>query len=449
MAPDALIQSIDAEQSVLGALLIDGNALDRVASFLHPEHFSRTDHGKIMQAMLDSAEIGEPVDVTTVWERLRQNDGDRGQYTYLVTLASNTPSAANVAHYARMVVDRADRRTLLTALSEAGELAHSTVTPFKDVLDAVQAKVMSLSERASRDPIRLADAAPAWRAELARRASGESAALPTHFLDLDHKLGGGLRPGELVIVAGRPSMGKSALAIQIAEHAARTEHPALVMSLEMSRQDLLDRVVAGETRIQLEKLRSGESAEHSNVEAALSTIGRWPLFIDDSPAMPVHEIRAKARTMKRRHGLSLLVVDYLQLMPGQGETRNLEIGAITGGLKALAKELAVPVIVLSQLNRGAENRADRRPQLSDLRDSGSIEADADIVLFVHREAQHRPNDPAWANKGEILIRKNRQGATGDVRLYWRGELTRFDNFTGEWPTERDAQPHRRRGFADD
>jgi replicative DNA helicase len=442
--------SIDAEQSVLGALLIDGTALDRVAGSMRPEHFTRTDHRVIMQAMLDCAEVGEPIDVVTVSERLRRNEGpDGATLSYLASLAANTPSAANIAHWARMVVERADRRGLLGALSEAHELARSSVMPFRDVLDAVQAKVMALTEHTSGEPIRLADAAPAWRAELSRRASGESAALATRLTDLDQKLDGGLRPGELVVVAGRSSMGKSAFAFQIAEHAARTGHPALVMSLEMSRQDLLDRAVAGETRIPLEQLRSGESAGHPYVEAALEAIGRWPLFIDDTPAMSVHQIRAKARTVKRRHGLELLVVDYLQLMSGDGETRNLEIAGITGGLKALAKELAVPVLAVSQLNRGADNRADRRPQLSDLRDSGAIEQDADIAMFVHREAYYRPSDTAWAGKGEVIVRKNRQGATGDVRLLWRGELTRFDNFAGEWPSERENMPARRRGFGDD
>jgi replicative DNA helicase len=453
LQPDALPQSLEAEQSLLGGLLIDGTAIDRITG-LRPDHFAREEHRAIYQAILDCADEDGVIDIVTVYDRLQRQRGGKSEndagLAYLGSLAQNTPSALNIRRYAELVRERALERDLLAALGEAAEIARNRAMPVREKLEAVQAKLGSVRETVSRDPIRLADALPAYREELQRRGTGESVALATSFVDLDSKLGGGLRPGELIIVAGRPSIGKSALAFQMAENVARGGLPVLVLSMEMSRQDVLDRAVAGESRIPLEAIRSGERVLEPNVEAALKRIQAWPLYIDDSPAMPIHEIRAKARGAKRRHGIRLLVLDYLQLMPGEGENRNHELAEITRGLKALAKELELPVVALSQMNRAIEGRAERRPQLSDLRDSGAIEQDADVVAFVHREEIYRPNDYDWRGKGEILIRKNRQGATGEVRMTWLGHLTRFENFTGDWPADRaGVRPLRRRGFGDD
>lgn len=453
LQPDALPQSLEAEQSVLGALLIDGTAIDRIAG-LRPEHFAREEHRAIYQAILDCAEEDGTIDIVMVFERMQRRQNTKpendSRLAYLGSLAQNTSSALNIRRYAELVRERALERDLLAALGEAEGIVRSRALPIREKLEAVQAKLGSVREAVSRDPVRLADALPAYREELRRRGTGESTSLATGFIDLDHRLGGGLRPGDLIIVAGRPSIGKSALAFQVAENVARTGAPALVLSMEMSRQDVLDRAVAGESRIPLEAIRSGERVQEANVEAALKRFQAWPLYIDDSPAMPIHEVRAKARAAKRRHGIRLVVLDYLQLMPGEGENRNHELGEITRGLKALAKELELPVVVLSQMNRAIEGRSERRPQLSDLRDSGAIEADADVVAFVHREEVYRPNDHNWRGKGEILIRKNRQGATGDVRMTWLGQFTRFENFSGDWPADRgDVRPLPRRGFGDD
>lgn len=445
--PDALPEALHAEQSVLGAVLIDTTAIDRIAS-LRPEHFASDVHRAIYQAALDCAEDDGIVDIVAVGERLRANGQDERIFGYLAQLAQNVPSALNVSRYAELVLERSTERALLAALVEAEQIVRTAAMPAREKLDAVQAKLMAITETVSRDPVRIGEALPAYREELGRRARGESVAMATGFADLDRKLGGGLRPGELVIVAGRPSMGKSAMAFQVAENAGRRGITALVLSMEMSRQDVLDRVVSGETRIPLEAIRNGERAADPSVEAALRTVQNWPLLIDDSPGLSVREIRAKARGAKRRYGLGLVVVDYLQLMPGEGENRNAELAGISRGLKALAKELEVPVIALSQLNRASENRADRRPVLSDLRDSGAIEQDADVVMFVHREAYYRPNDATWQGLGELLIRKQRNGALGDVRMTWLGHLTRFENFGGDWPSER-AVPLRRRAFGDD
>ncbi|MBI4293635.1 MAG: replicative DNA helicase [Betaproteobacteria bacterium] len=446
---DALPRSIEAEQSVLGALLLDGNAIDRIPG-LRPEHFASVDHRLVFQGMLDCAEVGDPIDVVTVATRLEQNDrGDRRFLAYLGELAQNTPSAHNVGAYARVIQDRALERALLAALGEAAEVVHSRAIPWREKLDQVQAKVMAVTESASNDPIQIGEAASAYREALATRGTAAAGGVQTQFVDLDRKIGS-LRPGDLIVIAGRPSMGKSALAFQIAERAAIAGRPVLLLSMEMPREQVLDRIVSGITRIAVEKIISGEQAKHPNVEAALRAVQKWPLYLDDSASLSIHEVRAKARSIKRRHGLDLLVLDYLQLMPGEGENRNAEIAAISRGLKALAKEINVPVVALSQLNRAVDSRHDRRPQLSDLRDSGAIEQDADIVMFVHREELYRPNDPEWTGKGEVLIRKNRQGATGDVRLTWLGPLTRFENFAGEWPSDSGSvRPMRRRAFGDD
>lgn len=447
--PDTFPESLEAEQSVLGALLLDGQAVDRI-SWLRPEHFARTQHRAIYQAILDCCEDDGVIDLTTVGDRLKRTDqADDGIFGYLATLAQNTPSALNVRRYAELVRDRALEREMLAALLEASDIVRNRALPVRNKLDAVQARVMVISEATSREAIRLGEAVPAYRVELGRRVRRESICIPTHFSDLDRRLGGGIRPGDLVIVAGRPSMGKSAFGFQVAENAARTGHPALVLSMEMSRQDLLDRAVAGESRIPLADIRNGNRAAEPNVDAALERISAWPLYIDDSSAVSVHEVRSKARSAKRRFGVQLVVIDYLQLMPGEGENRNTEIAEVTRGLKALTKELEIPVVVLSQLNRALENRGDRRPQLSDLRDSGAIEQDADVVMFVHREEYYRPNDPEWSGRAEILIRKHRQGALGDVRMTWLGHITRFENFAGEWPERGTAQAVRRRGFCDD
>jgi replicative DNA helicase len=443
-----LPEALEAEQAVLGALLIDGSAVDRITA-LRPEHFARADHRMIYQSMLDCLEEGGAIDLAVVSDRLRRNGHDEA-VAYLGAVAQSTPGAGNVRRYAELVRERALERQLLAALGEAQELVRNPALPVRDKIDGAQAKIGSVTETESRDPVRIADALGAYREELKRRALGDSAALPTYLRDLDGRLNGGLRAGELVIVAGRPSMGKSALAFQIAETAARNGAPVLALSLEMSRTEVLDRIVAGETRIDLRQIRNGERAGDPNIEAALQRISKWPLIIDDTPALTVHEVRAKARATKRRHGLALVVLDYLQLMAGgEGENRNQELSVITRSLKALAKELHVPVVVLSQLNRMSEQRHDRRPMLSDLRDSGAIEQDADLVLLVHREDMYRRDAPEWRGLAEVLVRKARNGETGDVHLAWLGGATRFADFAGEWPARNGAPAHSRRQFTDD
>jgi replicative DNA helicase len=449
LPPDAVPESLEAEQSVLGALLLDGTALDRIAG-LRPEHFARAEHRAIYQAVLDCTEDDGAVDVVTVAERLKRN-GAAGDdiVAYLGALAQNTPGAINAHRYADLVRERALERRLLAALSDAGDLVRNSVLPAREKLDQVQAKVMAVTEATSREPIHVGEAWASYSEALAQRGTKDIKGVQTHFADLDRRIGT-LRRGELTVIAGRPAMGKSALAFQLAERAAWGGHPTLVLSMEMTREQVLDRLVSGVTRIPVEKLISGERATDPDVGAARGTISRWPLYLDDSPALTLLEVRAKARAVKRRHGLELLVIDYLQLMAGAGETRNAVVEEISRGLKALAKELQAPVVAVSQLSRKCEERADRRPMLSDLRDSGAIEQDADLVMFVYREQEYRPHAVEWHGLAELLIRKNRQGQTGDVRLCWRGALTRFEDLAAEatWPSSRAGAQPRRRAFGE-
>jgi len=445
--PETVRQSLEAEQSVLGGLLLDPAAMDRIGH-LRPEHFARADHRIIFQAMLDCVEVGDEIDVVTISARVDQagDSGRTGGAGYLAQLVANTPSAYNIGRYAEIMLERATERELTAAASRIIEAARGPMS-VEEKIDYAQTQIAAISEQRATDPASLGGLAAEFRAVMQRRAAGALAGVPTHLIDLDEKLRG-LHAGNLVIVAGKTSMGKTALALQIADNTARTGGAALVLSMEMSAQEVMDRLVAWDTRLPLAEIIRG--TRDPSVEAALVRMAARPLFIDDAPALSVMDVRSKARNVQRQHGLALLVVDYLQLMTGHGENRNAVIEGISRGLKALAKELRIPVIALSQLSRKGDDRADKRPVLSDLRDSGAIEQDADLVLFVHRESQHRPNAYEWKGLGEILIRKHRQGATGDVRVTFMDSLVRFENFAGEWPSGSGTErPMRRRAFGED
>ncbi len=442
--PNIFPQSLEAEQAVLGGLLLNPATMDRIGH-LRPEHFARADHRVIYQSMLDCVEVGDVIDVVTVSERVGQaGDKERAaSAAYLAQLVMSTPSAYNIARYAEIVRDHAVKRDLTAACGRIIEDARGPGS-VEEKIDYAQAQIMALSEQRATDPASMKGLSAEFREVMQRRASGALVGLSTHFADLDHKLNG-LHAGNLIIIAGRTSMGKTSLALQIADNTARTGGAALVLSMEMSSQEVMDRLVSWDTRLPLTTIIRG--TQDPNLEAALDRMARRPLFIDDSPALSVMDVRSKARNIQRQHGLALLVVDYLQLMSGQGETRNAVVEGISRGLKALAKELRIPVIALSQLSRKGDDRADRRPILSDLRDSGAIEQDADIVMFVHRESQCRPSAFEWKGLGEVLIRKQRQGPTGDVRLTFMDSLARFENFIGEWPIDGGAvTPIRRRAF---
>jgi replicative DNA helicase len=415
-----------AEQSVIGALLLDARAFDRIG-MLRDEHFYRDDHRRIFRHIARLAAAGATVDVVTVSESIeRAHESEQtGGLAYLGEIANSTPSAAAIKSYAELIVDRWRERQLMAAGDAIAALALEPGEA-KDKVERAQALLSGL-EQAS--PKRYAVTLQAALSRVIDRmqavADGEAPGLPTGLTGLDHKLGG-LRAGTVIVIAARPSMGKTALALGIAEHVAAELGPVQVFSMEMPAEDLAVRSLARASSVSVEKLTRGgmEDDDWSYITAGLGSLHSLPVFIDDNPALTLAEIKGRAREMKRKHGLVLLVVDYLQLAEGHGETRSQQVGEISRGLKGLAKELGIPVIALSQLSRKVDDRPNKRPMLSDLRDSGEIEQDADVVIFIYRDEVYNPDSPD-AGIAELLIRKNRQGAIGDVRTAFMGERTLF------------------------
>ncbi|HEC15735.1 MAG TPA: replicative DNA helicase [Sedimenticola sp.] len=452
MIGDAL-HSIQAEQSVLGGLLLDNCAWDDIADLLSEADFFRRDHRLIFQAIGTLIDRGDPCDVVTLaeWLESQQQAEEAGGLAYVGTLAKDTPSAANIRAYAQIVRDKAVERRLFETAGRLGEIARGPGDT-ADKLDQAQAMTTALIEQGQRKGSGLQAARAilprlidALDERLAR--GGAILGLSTGWPALD-KLTAGLHPGDLVVVAGRPSMGKTTFAMNIAEHAAlKDKIPVAVFSLEMTADQLLERQTAAIARIGFQHLRRADldDSQWSAVTRATSRLAEAPLFIDDTADLTVTDLRARARRLRREHGLGLVVVDYLQLMRGQGDNRTLEITRISQGLKALAKELSVPVIALSQLNRSLEQRTDRRPRMSDLRESGAIEQDADLILFIYRDEVYDEDSPR-RGIAEIIIGKQRNGPTGTVHLAFLGEFLRFENLAGPVPDVAPAKEQWRGGF---
>ncbi len=444
--------SIQAEQSVLGGLMLDNEAWDKVADRISDEDFYRHDHRLIFRVIFDLANKNKPMDVVTVSQSLKNAEEleEAGGMAYLGELAKNTPSAANISAYADIVRDKAIRRGLISAGRQVNELAGSP-DDTAAILDQAEAAVLAVAEQSVRGSSGLEAVSNILKGFVEtmeqRMESGKVSGLPTCWSDLDEKTSG-LHPGDLVIVAGRPSMGKTAFAMNLAEHAVIKQRvPVAVFSLEMEKVQLVDRLVSGLARIDFHKLRTAdlEDEEWNRVTEATKKLNEAPLFIDDTPAMTPLELRSRARRLKREHGLGLVVVDYLQLMqsPGRKENRTQEVSEISRSLKALAKELRVPVIALSQLNRSLEQRPNKRPLMSDLRESGAIEQDADMIMFIYRDEVYN-EESHLRSIAEIIIGKQRNGPTGTVYLTFLGELLRFENHIGEIPK---AEPPKRRAFS--
>lgn len=430
--------SVDAEQSVIGGLLLQPASFDLIGDVLDEKDFYVESHRLIYRQIALMLHQGRPVDAVTVADELDMaGESERtGGLACLGEIANNTPGAANIRRYAEVVRDKRLRRDLQAAASEVANLAHQA-GPETAVqrIEAAQEKLLALSakQRAQDEPEEIGAALPRMleAIEKRRERKGQIAGLRTGFTDLD-RITNGLHRGDLVIVAGRPSMGKSCFALNIAENVAIDGGTALVFSLEMSADQLTERSTASVGGISLSVLRSGELMEddYTRLSSALSKLHTAKLVIDDTPAPTIGQMRARARRIQRKSGLDLLVVDYIQLI---GSTdfrkvgnRNEEIGQITRGLKLLARELGVPVIALSQLSREVEKRPDKRPMMSDLRESGAIEQDADLILMAYRDEYYNPAGP-FKGLAEILIRKHRQGELGDVRLAFQGEFARFRN----------------------
>jgi replicative DNA helicase len=432
--------SVEAEESVLGAVLLSADAANIALEKLHPEDFYIPAHQSIFEAITSLFDGNQPIDAVTVSEALRRIDAlDRsGGPAYLAQLLDAVPTASNIEHYAGIVEEHALRRRLQRVGGDVTQLATRMDDDIANVLDRAEQAVFAVSERRVGDGLAPIDPllGPAIeRAEELNRRGSEVTGLPTGFRDLDRKLAG-LHPSNLLIVAARPGMGKSTLALNIAQNAAVNDMPVAIFTLEMSREEVVSRMLCASGRIDSQRLRSGQLGESdfTKLSNAASILYKKPIYVDDSPGLTVTEIRAKCRRMKRRPGLSLVVVDYLQLMQGSGqENRQQEIAAISRSLKNLARELDVPIMALSQLNRSMEQREDKRPRLSDLRESGSLEQDADVVMFIYRHEYYHPEAQETRGIAEIAIAKHRQGATGRIDMTFLPEFTLFSDMGRDTP----------------
>jgi len=438
-------QSIEAEQAVLGGLLLDNSTWDSIADRLRAEDFYRRDHQQIFAAIAELSARSEPSDAVTLAEYLAAKGlaDETGGLAYLAGLARDTPTAANIRAYADIVRERSLLRQLIRVSGEVAASAYeSEGRTAVELVDEAERRVFEIAEQGRRTgsgfvPLHDILGATIDRLDLLQQTQGQLTGVSTGYHDLD-RMTAGLQPGDLIIVAGRPSMGKTTLALNIAENAAiGASTPVAVFSMEMSRDQLAMRMISSLGRVDQSHLRTGNFGDEdwARINGAIAQMKTAPIYIDDSGALTPTEVRARARRLKReKGGLGLIVVDYLQLMqvPGTKENRATEISEISRSLKALAKELRVPVIALSQLNRSVEQRTDKKPVMSDLRESGAIEQDADLIVLIYREEVY---EPETARKGiaDIIIAKQRNGPTGEVHLTFLGKYTRFENLaTGDY-----------------
>src|SRR5664280_1265871 len=429
--------NLEAEESLLGAMLLSRDAIAVAMEVCKPEDFYKTSHGHIFDAITSLFSRGEPADWVTVTEELRRREllETIGDPSVFVSLQANTPSIGNAEYYARIIEELALLRRLVSVAGEITELGYSVPADVSNVLDRAESLVFDVAQRRVVDSMTpLQDLLGDGLDHLQRLYDqGDSiTGLATGYTDLDELLSG-LQPSNLIVVGARPSMGKTAFALGLVAHAGIKLHvPTLLFSLEMSHMELTQRLLGSEARVDANRMRTGNlrEADWAKVGNAISRMSEAPIFIDDNPNLTVMDIRARARRLKsREHGLGLVVVDYLQLMTGRNnaENRQVEVSEISRGLKILARELEVPVVALSQLSRGLEQRQDKRPMLADLRESGSIEQDSDVVMFIYRDEIYNPESTESQGTAEIIVAKHRNGPTGVQRLAFIGHHTRFDN----------------------
>jgi replicative DNA helicase len=425
--------NLEAEQSVIGAMLLDKNAISGASEILRGEDFYKEAHRHIFETMLELYDKDEPIDLVTLVDSLRMKGilEAIGGVTYLSNLAASVPTTSNVKYYARIVEEKSTLRKLIKASSELMDKCYSASEEVPSILDKAEKDIFDISQK-----VIVHDFEPMSRliergfAEIERlyKNKGAITGIPTGFSELDSKTSGFQR-GDMVLVAARPSMGKTAFAINIAQHAAiKNGSSVAVFSLEMSKDQLAQRMLCSEANIDMLKLRTGNLEEDDWVKLArcAGPLSSAKIFVDDTPGISVHEMRSKCRRLKIEHGLDLVVVDYLQLMQGSSRTENRqqEVSEISRSLKAIAKEMNTPVIALSQLSRAPEARTDHRPMLSDLRESGSIEQDADVVCFLYRDEYYN-KESEKKNIAEVIISKQRNGPTGTVELAFIGKYTKF------------------------
>lgn len=431
-------QSVEAEMSILGGVLVDNEAINRALEILRPDDFYRESHRKIMQAMIELNERGEPCDLITMTTILKKKGEleEVGGGAYLATLVDFVPMAANIAYYCRIVKEKSITRKLISAATDIATQGYEDKVNVEELLDGAQKVIFEIAENKIQRayfPVSEILKDTIKNIELLYEKKELVTGVPTGYLDLD-KMTAGFHAGDLVIIAGRPAMGKTTFAINAAEYAAidsEKPYPAAIFSLEMPKEQLVERLLCSLARVDLSRLRTGHLNENDwpKLTKAAGRLHDSKIFIDDTPSLSIMELRAKARRLKAEHDIGIIVIDYLQLMRGgpNPESRQQEISDISRSLKGLAKELSIPVIALSQLNRGLEQRTDKRPMMSDLRESGAIEQDADIIMFVFREEVYDKENEDLKGKAEVIIGKHRAGPTGTVHLTFRGEYTRFEN----------------------
>ena len=425
--------SREAEESVIGAVLLSEDAVNEVMDRIHPVDFYVPAHQAIFEAMRELFDGSQPIDAVTVSEVLRRRGELEkvGGVSYLARLVDIVPSTSNVVYYADIVEEHAKRRELIRAGSAVTDFAFSIDDEIAIVMDRAEQAVLGVAEKRSAQT--LLEVGPLFsdvleQIEALEAMGSDMTGLATGFADIDRKLAG-LQQANLVVIAARPAMGKSSLALNIATNVASQGDPVAIFSLEMSKEEIVQRILSSVGKVDSMKLRSGQlGALWQRVVDAAGKMYKAPIFIDDSPVVSVTDIRAKCRRLKRKTGLALVVVDYLQLMEASNrENRQQEISEITRNLKNLARELAVPIIAVSQLNRSLEAREDKRPRLSDLRESGAIEQDADVVMFIYRHEYYHPEEQEKRGIAEVIVAKHRAGSTGPIEMTFQPEFTRFAN----------------------
>ncbi|RMG04560.1 MAG: replicative DNA helicase [Nitrospirae bacterium] len=431
-------QNLEAEQSVLGAILLDNTALHKALEIIEEGDFYRSAHRKIFGAMIDLFNRNEAIDIITLSDILKQKNQleEVGGVSYLSTLVNTVPTSANIRHHCRIIREKSLLRNLINSVTEIAGMVYEEGMPADDLVDVAEKKIFEISDKRIRASFSQMKDVIKESFEMIEQLYSRKEAItgiPTGFRDLD-ELTTGFQRGDLIIIGGRPSMGKTTFALNIAQHVAvELKEPVAIFSLEMSTRQLALRMLCAEAMIDSNKVRKGFISKEDihKLTSAAGRLAEAPIFIDESTDISVLEMRAKARRLKMEHGLGLLIVDYLQLMKGRGmfERREQEISDISRSLKALAKELDIPVIALSQLNRGVEQRHDKRPTLADLRESGAIEQDADLIIFLYREEFYNQKSLEAKGVAEVIVAKQRNGPTDTVKLTFLADSTRFVDST--------------------
>ena len=435
-----LPHSVEAEQSVIGSMLMDRDAIIAASEIVVADDFYQRQYGIMFDTMVELFNEGKPVDLVTLQDRLKEKDvpPEVCSLDFVRDILATVPTSANVRSYATIVHEKAVLRRLIRINEEIANNCYSGKDSLEVILADTEKQIFNLLEsRASGDfvPIRQVALNVLDKIEQATRSKSTVTGLPTGFIDLDYRMSG-LQPSDLILIAARPSMGKTAFVLNITDYiAVRRQKTCLIFSLEMSKEQLVNRMLSMESNVDSQKLRTGTltDADWDAVVEGIGTIGSSKLVLDDTPGISIMELRSKCRKVKLEHGLDLVMIDYLQLMSGSGkngDNRQQEISEISRSLKAIARELSVPVIALSQLSRACETRTDHRPMLSDLRESGAIEQDADVVMFLYRDDYYN-KDTDNPNTAEVIIAKQRNGPIGTVYLGWKPELTRFVNIAKE------------------